>query len=209
MLKSPHGKIKRRQMDMQCTAMSKAKLRQGLPRSECRCRRRAVKGYTVCQVHGAGSPYKGRKGGGPMKTGQHSKHKEEFADLSELIQSFRTDDELCDLNQDVATLRALLSLKLDQIDLNDPKSLDRNVHTVRDLMRDIRYTVQQKSDIESQYLIPIENVQMFLQNVMLVLTANIQDKDLLHKIVSELQGIRVMEADIYQRAQYGLPNKKR
>ena len=75
-------------------------------------------------------------------------------------------------------------------------------------MRDIRYTTQQKSDIESQYLIPIENIQMFLQNVMLVLSANIQDKELLRKIVTELQSIRIMEADVYQRQQYGLPNRK-
>lgn len=194
---------------MQCTALSKAKLRQGLPRSECRCQRRAVKGYSVCQVHGAGSPYKGRKGGGPMKTGQYSIHKEEFTSLGEIVEAYKKDEELCNLNQDVATLRALLDLKLDQIDINDSKSLDKNVHIVRDLMRDIRYTVQQKSDIESQYLIPIENIQMFLQNVMLVLSANIQDKELLRKIITELQGIRIMEADVYQRQQYGLPNRRK
>lgn len=194
---------------MQCIAMCKAKLRQGLPRSECRCQRRAVKGYSVCQVHGAGSPYKGRKGGGPMKTGQYSIHKEEFTSLGEIVEAYKKDEELCNLNQDVATLRALLDLKLDQIDINDSKSLDKNVHIVRDLMRDIRYTVQQKSDIESQYLIPIENIQMFLQNVMLVLSANIQDKELLRKIITELQGIRIMEADVYQRQQYGLPNRRK
>lgn len=194
---------------MQCTTLSKAKLRQGLPRSECRCQRRAVKGYSVCQVHGAGSPYKGRKGGGPMKTGQYSIHKEEFTSLGEIVEAYKKDEELCNLNQDVATLRALLDLKLDQIDINDSKSLDKNVHIVRDLMRDIRYTVQQKSDIESQYLIPIENIQMFLQNVMLVLSANIQDKELLRKIITELQGIRIMEADVYQRQQYGLPNRRK
>lgn len=193
---------------MQCTALSKSKLRQGLPKSECRCKRRAVKGYTVCQVHGAGSPYKGRKGGGPMKTGQHSKHKDQFTDLSEMIEAFKSDDNLCDLNQDIATLRALLNLKLDQVDISDAKSLDKNVSVIRDLMRDIRYTTQQKSDIESQYLIPIENIQVFLQNVMLVLSANIEDRDLLRKIVSELQGIRIMEADVYQRQQYGLPNRR-
>lgn len=144
-----------------------------------------------------------------MKTGQYSIHKEEFTSLGEIVEAYKKDEELCNLNQDVATLRALLDLKLDQIDINDSKSLDKNVHIVRDLMRDIRYTVQQKSDIESQYLIPIENIQMFLQNVMLVLSANIQDKELLRKIITELQGIRIMEADVYQRQQYGLPNRRK
>lgn len=193
---------------LQCTALSKAKIRQGLPRSECRCQRRAVTGYNVCQVHGAGSPFKGRKGGGPMKTGKHSRKTDQFTDLSEMIEAYRNDEELDNLDQDIATLRALLNVKLDCIDIHDPRSLDRNVQTVRDLMRDIRYTTQQKSDIESQYLIPIENIQMFLQNVMLVLSANIQDKELLRKIVTELQSIRIMEADVYQRQQYGLPNRK-
>lgn len=194
---------------MQCTALSKAKLRMGLPKSECRCSRRAVTGYNVCQVHGAGSPFQGRKGGAPMKTGQYSKHKEEFTSLSDLIEAYKCDDELMDLNQDAATLRALLDLKLSQIDLNNPRSLDRNVETVRSLMRDLRYTIQQKTEQESQYLIPIENIQIFLQNVMLVLSANIQDKELLGRIVNELQQIRVMEADVYQRQQYNLPYRKK
>lgn len=193
----------------QCTALSKTKLRMGLPKSECRCGRRAVYGYNVCQMHGAGSPYKGRKGGRPMITGQYSKHREEFTDLSELIEAYKSDDQLCDMNQDVATLRALLDLKLAQIDVNNERTLDKNVDTIRNLMRDIRYTVQQKSDIESQYLIPIENIQIFLQNVMLVLSANISDKELLRKIVTELQGIRIMEADVYQRQQYQLPRRRK
>ena len=143
-----------------------------------------------------------------MKTGKHSRKTDQFTDLSEMIEAYRNDTELDNLDQDIATLRALLNVKLDCIDIHDPRSLDRNVQTVRDLMRDIRYTTQQKSDIESQYLIPIENIQMFLQNVMLVLSANIQDKELLRKIVTELQSIRIMEADVYQRQQYGLPNRK-
>jgi hypothetical protein len=43
----------------QCTAMSK--------RSRQQCRRHAVTGYNVCQMHGAGSPKQGRPGGRPPK----------------------------------------------------------------------------------------------------------------------------------------------
>lgn len=120
-----------------------------------------------------------------MKHGNMSKHKDEFTKLSELIEAYKSDPNLCDLNQDVALLRSLLDIKIAQVDLNDNKSFDSNVQVIRDLMRDIRYTTQQKSDIESQYLIPIENIQMFLQNVMLVLSANIQDKKLLNKIITD------------------------
>jgi hypothetical protein len=44
-----------------------------------RCKRNAVTGYTVCQVHGAGAPRKGRAGGRPanhnlVTVGRYSKH---------------------------------------------------------------------------------------------------------------------------------------
>lgn len=69
----------------QCTAKAKS--------TGQRCRRRAVTGYTVCQVHGAGSPYKGRPGGGPLKHGRFSKflptrmldNYEEYLQDSEII----------------------------------------------------------------------------------------------------------------------------
>lgn len=187
---------------MQCTAMSKAKLRQGLPKSECRCKRRAVEGYTVCQIHGAGSPYKGRKGGRPLIHGRNSK--KPSTPLQELVEQYKSDEELCNLDNDIALLRALLDIRVSQIDLTDKKDVSQNINGVRDLMRDIRYSVQQKNDMMSQYLIPIENIQTFLQNVMLVLSANIQDKELLAKIVQELQSIRIMEQDIYDSKRYGI-----
>lgn len=201
---------------MQCTAISKAKKRAGLPIEECRCQRRAVTGYTVCQMHGAGSPYKGRAGGRPLKNGMYSKKASK--QLRELYEEFLGDEHLTDLDDDVAMLRALLSLKLSRIDPDaeqfdengnpNPAALEHNISQIRDLSRDIRYTIQQKSDIMSQYMIPIENVQLFLQNVMMVLASNIPDKELLGRIVEELQGIRIMETDIYQQARY-LPGRNK
>jgi len=53
----------------QCTAKAKS--------SGIQCRRHAVTGYRVCQVHGAGSPLQGRPGGIQKKTlqfgGRHSR----------------------------------------------------------------------------------------------------------------------------------------
>lgn len=203
---------------MQCTAISKEKKRQGLPIDECRCKRRAVTGYNVCQVHGAGSPYQGRGGGRPLKTGMYSK--KASVELRELYEEFLSEENLTNLDDDVAMLRALLSLKLakvdpdaDQFDKNgmpNPRALENNINHIRDLSRDIRYTIQQKNDIMSQYMIPIENVQVFLQNVMLVLMSNIHDQELLNRIITELQGIRILETDIYQKARYlPGPNKRK
>lgn len=151
-----------------------------------------------------------------MKTGMYSKKASK--ELRELYEEYLGDEHLTDLDDDVAMLRALLSLKLARIDpdaeqLNDdgtlnPAALENNISQIRDLSRDIRYTIQQKSDIMSQYMIPIENVQLFLQNVMMVLASNIPDKELLGRIVEELQGIRIMETDIYQQARY-LPGANR
>lgn len=202
---------------MQCTAISKAKKRAGLPIEECRCQRRAVKGYTVCQMHGAGSPYKGRPGGRPLKTGMYSKKASK--ELRTLYEEFLNDENLTSLDDDVAILRSLLAIKLSKVDPEaeqydkdgkpNPHALESNLSQIRDLSRDIRYTIQQKNDIMSQYMIPIENVQLFLQNVMLVLSSNITDKELLGRIVEELQGIRIMETDIYQQARYINANKRK
>lgn len=201
----------------QCTALSKAKLRAGLPREECRCQRRAVTGYTVCQMHGAGSPFKGRAGGRPLKTGMYSKKASK--ELRELYEEYLSDDNLTNLDDDVAMLRALLAVKLAKVDPDaeqydedgrpNPNALENNIQHIRDLSRDIRYTIQQKNDIMSQYMIPIENVQVFLQNVMMVLATNIQDKELLAKLVEELQHVRIMETDVYQQARYLPKNNRR
>lgn len=192
---------------MQCTALSKRKLRQGLPKEECRCSRRAVKGYTVCQwiqMHGAGSVLKGRKGGRPLIHGQRSKRPSNT--ITDLIQRYEGDTDLTNLDKDIALLRGLLEQKISHIDLEDKKDFNNNINGVRDLMRDIRYTIQQKSDIQSQYMIPIENVQMFLQSIVLVLTTNIKDKELLQSILNQIQNIRILESDIYDQRKY-LPNK--
>lgn len=158
-------------------------------------------------MHGAGSPYKNRKGGRPLVHGRNSKNKS--TKLQDLIEQYKADSsELTNLDNDIALLRALLDVKVSQIDIDDKEDFSKNINGVRDLMRDIRYSIQQKSDITSQYLIPIENIQVFLQNVMLVLSANIEDKELLGRIVNELQGIRIMETDIYQQQRYGIQQKQ-
>lgn len=155
-------------------------------------------------MHGAGSVLKGRKGGRPLIHGQRSKRPSNK--LTDLIQRYEGDTDLTNLDKDIALLRGLLEQKISHIDLEDKKDFNNNINGVRDLMRDIRYTIQQKSDIQSQYMIPIENVQMFLQSIVLVLTTNIKDKELLQNILNQIQNIRILESDIYDQRKY-LPNK--
>ena len=85
----------------QCTAKSK--------RTGERCKAHAVDGYTVCRMHGAGSPHKGRPGGGdgrPITTGRYSlAHRKS---LEEKAQAFVNDLQPGNLTGELALMRALL-----------------------------------------------------------------------------------------------------
>lgn len=84
---------------MQCTATAKS--------TGERCRRHAVNGYKVCQVHGAGSPKQGRRGGRPPTHGRYSKWKKE--DIRELVEQFEADEEPLNILPEIAAVRALLT----------------------------------------------------------------------------------------------------
>jgi hypothetical protein len=82
----------------QCTAKAKITGNQ--------CRRSAVTGYSVCQVHGAGSVKQGRAGGAPVTTGRYSlKHRKA---LEEKQAQFLADPAPADLTGELALMRALL-----------------------------------------------------------------------------------------------------
>ena len=88
----------------QCTAKSK--------RTGERCRANAVDGYTVCRMHGAGSPHAGRPGGAPITTGRYSlAHRKS---LEEKAQAFANDPQPGNLAGELALMRALLQEYLDR-----------------------------------------------------------------------------------------------
>lgn len=90
----------------QCTAKAKSTGKQ--------CNRRAVTGYSVCQVHGAGSPLQGRAGGAPIATGRYSlKHRKALAEKQE---RFLSEENPGDLTGELALMRALLQEYLDRYD---------------------------------------------------------------------------------------------
>ncbi|RIK33361.1 MAG: hypothetical protein DCC57_25115 [Chloroflexi bacterium] len=92
----------------QCTAQSK--------RTGEQCRRHAVTGYSVCQVHGAGSPHQGRPGGAPPTTGRYSLAKQKA--LAAKVSQYLADPAPGDLRAELALLRALLQTYLDRLDLD-------------------------------------------------------------------------------------------
>ena len=79
-----------------------------------RCRRRAVTGYNVCQVHGAGSPKKGRPGGRPIIHGRYSKKLPER--LREKYEESRSDPELLALRDELALCDTRLEDLLGRVD---------------------------------------------------------------------------------------------
>ncbi len=89
----------------QCTAKSK--------RTGERCRSNAVEGYTVCRMHGAGSPHAGRPGGAPIVTGRYSIKRQE---LARKAQQFASDTTPGDLTGELVLMRALLQDYLDRFD---------------------------------------------------------------------------------------------
>jgi hypothetical protein len=90
----------------QCTATAK--------QSKERCRRRAVTGYAVCQVHGAGSVTKGRAGGRPATHGRYSKLKREA--LRDLITDYETDPDPLNILPELAACRALFQDYIERYD---------------------------------------------------------------------------------------------
>lgn len=76
-----------------CTANAKHKLREGLVWPESRCDNPAVKGWTVCRMHGAG-------GGRPLTTGKYSKYVPSA--LGQDIDKFLSDPRILSLKNSIA-----------------------------------------------------------------------------------------------------------
>lgn len=96
----------------QCTAKAKS--------TGERCRRRAVTGYTVCQVHGAGSPLQGRPGGRPIEArtgGRYSKYLP--ARLVSRFEEMTRDAELLAMRDDIALVDARIADLMARVDTGE------------------------------------------------------------------------------------------
>lgn len=79
-----------------------------------RCRRRAVKGYKVCQVHGAGSPLQGRPGGRPPTKGKFYRYLPK--DLGEKVIEASKDPDLLSLRNEIKLLDARLMQLIERVE---------------------------------------------------------------------------------------------
>lgn len=97
----------------QCTARTSAS---GYTK---RCQRYAVHsyGYTVCQMHGAGSPGKGRPGGGPPKWGPYRLPR----DMQQRFEKAMGDPKLLDLSREIVLTREHMTELVENIFSDEAK----------------------------------------------------------------------------------------
>lgn len=89
-----------------------------------RCKRWAVTGYAVCQVHGAGS--KNKPGGRPVQHGRYSKYLP--TRLVSRYQEAKDDPELLNLRDEIGVLDSRLSELLTRVDTGEASELWMKAH---------------------------------------------------------------------------------
>lgn len=148
------------------------------------CNNSAVPGYTVCRFHGAG-------GGKPIKSGIYSSKvrkslEESYQDLMDNV------DQLTELNDDIALLRALMIDTLKEEPQNEAARTKQMMLALK-FMNDIRATVKLKDEIDSKYTVPIETIHIFLNQLIWILKQTISDQTLLNHVLEQLRGIKLLD----------------
>jgi hypothetical protein len=184
---------------MQCTAWSKQNNR--------RCHNKAVIGYNVCRMHGAGNIHKGKKGGRPVEHGMYSNKVN--TDLEGLYDEFLdSQDNVSALNDDIALMRAMMITSLKEKS-NTPEGKQAQANQFLKYMRDIRYAIELKDDIESKFMVSIETVQIFLNQLIFILKKHIKDEDLLMSIMEDMRKVKLLDQDTSQPRLLRDKNRKR
>lgn len=163
----------------QCTATNKQTKQQ--------CRRRAVNGYSVCTVHGAGTRKRVEAGerknaGTPIKHGRYSKHFKE--EVLQKIEDFRTDPDLEKLDFEIAYLKSLLPRIESE---NDIEESDKIVLLEKILSSIFKNMDSREKIIESRrYSIGIEKLKLLVKYMFASVQKHVDDPEILQKIGAEL-----------------------
>ena len=163
----------------QCSATNK--------RTGEQCRRRAVSGYNVCTVHGAGTKKRVEAGernrsGAPVKHGLYSKHFKE--EVLQKIEDFRLDPDLEKLDFEIAYLKSLLP----RIE-NDPEmeESDKVVLLEKILSSIFKNMDNREKIIEARrYSIGVEKLQLLVKYMFAAVQKHVDDPETLQKIGKEL-----------------------
>lgn len=159
----------------QCTAKAKSTGEQ--------CNRHAVTGYSVCQVHGAGSVKKGRAGGAPVTVGRYSlKHR---ASLAAKQAEFLADPSPGDLTDELALMRALLQDYLERY--ADGTSLPaQEIDRIFGMIREISQLVERIAKILTSTALTQAEVQYLQARIADLLNRYVTDPDERQSFLAEL-----------------------
>lgn len=166
---------------MQCTARKKGTGEQ--------CRRRAVDGYKVCTVHGAGTKKRVEAGlrkrpGAPIRSGHYSKHFKE--EVIEMIDDFKSDGDLQNLDWEVAYLKSLLP-RIEK----EPMEEEDRIRLLEKVLTSVFKNMETREKIieARRYSIGVEKVEMLVKYVFASVQKHVDDPEVLAKIGNELKSI--------------------
>jgi hypothetical protein len=164
----------------QCTATNK--------RTKEQCRRRAVNGYTVCTVHGAGTRKRVEAGlrkmpGAPIKHGHYSNQFKE--NVLQKIEDFRTDPDLEKLDFEIAYLKSLLPRIENDEDLEESDK----VSMLEKILTSIFKNMENREKIKEarRYSIGTEKLKLLVKYMFQAVANHVEDPDVLQKIGMDLK----------------------
>lgn len=157
-----------------------ATVRNGVRTGE-QCTKWAVEGRRFCKDHGG-------TGGRPPTTGRQSRYVCEA--LGDSINKFRNDPDIKCIRDEIAVLRALLENAMTRI-TEEPASLLLFAPALEELCNNIGKQVERLVKIEDglKLTVSVVDIHTMVNQVVEILTQEIDDEDALAKIKKRLQGL--------------------
>jgi len=152
------------------------------------CRRKAVNGYSVCTVHGAGTRKRVEAGlrkrpGAPIKHGHYSRQFKE--DVLQKIEDFKTDPDLEKLDFEIAYLKSLLPRIENDQDLEESDKVPLLEKILSSIFKNM--DAREKIIEARRYSIGTEKLKMLVKFMFQAVQMHVDDPAVLGKIGEELR----------------------
>ncbi len=153
------------------------------------CRRRAVEGYNVCTVHGAGTRKRVEQGlrkppGAPITTGGNSKHMKK--EIYDKIEEYKKDPDLEKLDFELAYLKTLPQ----RIENSGAEETDKIVLLEKVLTSTFKNMSEREKVIEARrYSIGVEKLQLLIKCMFTSVKKHVSDPNVLIAIAQDLRNI--------------------